>query len=82
METILTGRVEQFNLFWIDMKCVIRRGNKIYKMIKAEKNIWTNKYEKSVDDKSEVFIFSLRGLLQHVSVQRDHIQLIYTSKNY
>jgi hypothetical protein len=23
METTLTGRVEEFNLFWIDMKCVM-----------------------------------------------------------
>jgi hypothetical protein len=46
METILAGRAEQFNLFWMDMKCIMWSENKNYKMIKAEKNIWTNIHKK------------------------------------
>ena len=46
METILAGRAEKFNLFWMDMKCIMWRENKSYKMIEAEKNIWTNIYKK------------------------------------
>lgn len=36
--------------------------------------------KKSVDVKSEVFICSLWGLLQHVSAQWDHLHVIHTSR--
>jgi len=39
-----------------------------------------NILKKSISHNSEVFIVSVLGLLQHVSIQQDHLQVIHISK--
>jgi hypothetical protein len=77
-ETILAGRAEQFNLFCMDMKCVIWRENNSYKMSEPEKNTWTNMYKKSMANHR--FLFVAYGGYYIMSVQRDRLQVIRTSR--